>query len=501
MDWFNVDKQGLAKLLERKGKQFVLSELLSNAWDEQSTLVEATLNRIPGTKYVEIKVVDDSPNGFTDLSHAFTLFADSAKKSHAEKRGRFNLGEKLILALCEDAKIVSTTGGIAFDAGGRRSLRTRTERGSVFTGRLRMTTAELEDCHASAAQLLPPEGVATFYNGRRLATRACVVTFTAPLATEVADVEGILRKTTRIGAVQILEPLPGEVPMLFEMGVPVVETGNRWHANVTIKIPLTFDRDNVPPAYLSRMRALMLEHTVGLLTEQDVNAPWVREAVHKHAGELESATITTVMKLRFGNKAVAYDPSDPEANQLAVSEGYAVIHGGQMSGAEWSAVRRSGALLPAGQVTPSPKPYSEDGDALKILPPSKWTADMHKVVAYIMGLAPHLIGRPIANVQIANDAQWPFAATYGPETGLTLNAGRLGHRWFGGPLRLINDLLIHELGHHYCSNHLSSDYYKALTSLGARMVDLALSKPGLFEQRACETRPQVSAAPAAATKP
>ena len=37
-------------------------------------------------------------------------------------------------------------------------------------------------------------------------------------------------------------------------------------------------------------------------------------------------------------------------------------------------------------------------------------------------------------------------------------------------LREINDLLIHELGHHYCSNHLSSDYYDALTKLGAKLA-------------------------------
>ena len=32
--WFEVDKQGLAKILERKGKEFALMELIQNAWDE-----------------------------------------------------------------------------------------------------------------------------------------------------------------------------------------------------------------------------------------------------------------------------------------------------------------------------------------------------------------------------------------------------------------------------------------------------------------------------------
>jgi hypothetical protein len=33
-NWFEVDRQGLARLLERKGKEFVLYELVQNAWDE-----------------------------------------------------------------------------------------------------------------------------------------------------------------------------------------------------------------------------------------------------------------------------------------------------------------------------------------------------------------------------------------------------------------------------------------------------------------------------------
>jgi len=33
--WFEVDKQGLAKILERRGKEFALFELVQNAWDER----------------------------------------------------------------------------------------------------------------------------------------------------------------------------------------------------------------------------------------------------------------------------------------------------------------------------------------------------------------------------------------------------------------------------------------------------------------------------------
>jgi len=113
--WFAVDKQGLAKILERKGKEFALLELIQNAWDEPGvTTVTASLD-YHGRNRAWLVVEDDAPEGFKDLSHAFTLFAESGKKTNPEQRGRFNLGEKLVLALCDRVMIETTQGGLLFE--------------------------------------------------------------------------------------------------------------------------------------------------------------------------------------------------------------------------------------------------------------------------------------------------------------------------------------------------------------------------------------------------
>lgn len=36
-DWLTVDMDGLKALLERRGKQFAIYELVQNAWDENVT--------------------------------------------------------------------------------------------------------------------------------------------------------------------------------------------------------------------------------------------------------------------------------------------------------------------------------------------------------------------------------------------------------------------------------------------------------------------------------
>ncbi|HYD60526.1 MAG TPA: ATP-binding protein [Noviherbaspirillum sp.] len=482
MQWFDVDKEGLAQLLARKGIEFVLYELLQNAWDENTTEVKVSLEKVPSTRSARLTVEDDNPTGFADLSHAFTLFADSAKKANPDKRGRFNLGEKLVLALCNEATIESTTGSIVFDADGRRQSRRRRDRGSRFSGLVRMSQADITRCHEAVRRLLPPQGIATYYNGELLPERKPLRTIWAALPTEIADDQGVLRRTVRKVDIEIHEPAPGEVGMLYEMGIPVVETGDRWHINVQQKVPVNFERDNVSPAYLARVRALVVEEMHASLTVEDANSTWVRHAVQEHGHEMESDTVRRIVELRFGEKRVSYDPSDPEANCLAVANGYTVVHGSQMSATEWDAARRAGAILPAGQVTPSPKPYADGGKPLNLVSSANWTPEMRAVVAYIHRLAPKLLSTAIA-VDIANEPQWPFSATYGGER-LVINMGRLGKQWFAGPLPAINQLLIHEFGHHFSSNHLSADYHKALCRLGADLANLALSEPGLFDRQA-----------------
>jgi hypothetical protein len=475
MDWFQVDKAGLAKILERRGTAFVLFELIANGWDERSTRVEVTLERVPGSPYARMTVEDDNPQGFATLEHAFTLFAPSRKTGEAEMRGRFNLGEKLVLAMCVEAEIASTTGTIVFDAAGRRRRRATRAVGSKFSGVMRMTNADIAECAAAVTRLLPPQHIATVFNGTRLPSRTPVGWFEVALPTEIADPDGVLRRSIRKTIVTAYEPAAGEVAALYEMGIPVVDTGDRWHLNIGQKVPLNLERDNVPPAYLAKVRAAALESMHDRITAEDANSTWVRDALQRHGETLPVETIERVMTERFGARRVAYDPSDPEANAIATSCGYVVVHGGQLSASEWAAAKRAGSIPPAGQVTPSPKPYSENGDPLRLVAPEQWTPAMTAVAEYARRVGRRVLDIPV-RVSIVNDPHWHFLATYGAGR-LTLNAGRLGFGWFSGPLPKINELLIHEYAHHFASNHLSRAFHDACCRVGAAVAQMALHHP------------------------
>ena len=495
-NWFDVDRKGLAKLIERRGggdgwgsegggKIALLLELIANALDADGvTRVEVILEPEPNVPHATVVVRDDAPDGFADITHAWTLFAESSRKSYATKRGRFNLGEKLVLALCVEASIISTKGAVMFDARGRTNMKARRDRGTEFQGIARITRAELAEIKVGLQKIIVPAGVTVLINGEPLPTRTPLKTVEATLATEIADGEGTLRRSTRKTTVDIYEPLPGETPMLFEMGIPVVETGDRWHVDVQQKTVLNMDRDNVTPGFLRDVRTLVVNAMHDKLVPEDANTTLVNEALADADASPEA--IKRALDLKYGEKRAIWDPSDPEANMNLVSQGYTLIKGSQLTGDQWANVKKHDAAhtRPAGQIAPTKKALFGPGGKDSWVPREKWTPLMRAVVAYSIDVCRELTGSRV-EVSILSDITESWGACYGSQ-GLVFNLGRLGHDFFNecnhGPTDRLNQLLIHELGHGMPGgdNHLASEYHEALCKLGARLARLALMIPQLF---------------------
>jgi hypothetical protein len=485
MNWFEVDKAGLAKLLERRGVAFAITELLQNAWDEAGvTMVEVTLEAHPNRPAVELVVIDDAPDGFADLRDSFTLFAESKKKTDAEKRGRFNLGEKLVLALCSEATITSTTGGVRFDDTGRHTLRTKRAAGTEFKGTIKMTRSQLEEALRVVRTCLPPPHITTTINGEKLPSRVYTQHFMASLETEIADAEGVLRRSTRKTRVEVLPALTGEEPTLYELGIPVQQlTGGRWHVDIGQKVPLTMERDAVPMAYLQRLQALVLNEMHKSLIEADAAEPWVREAAGRPEATQEAVQAT--LDLRYGRDRVMFDPSDPESNKQAVSAGFTVVHGRQLTEGERFNLKRfhteTGTRLirPAGQVFPT-IPIIVPG-RLEFVSP---TPEMQRAEKLAHAMATHLLGVRVT-VQFVKDSVGNYNAMWegrdSPTPTLKFNLSRLGTDTFWEEWDGVAALIIHEMGHHYSGDHLSKEYYEGLCDLGARLarcIAQGMIKPG-----------------------
>jgi len=482
--WFDVSKDGLKQLMEGRPKSFIIRELVQNAWDEPGVTVCNITLRYAGRGIADMEVVDDAPEGFADITHAYTLFAETRKRKDPTKRGRFNLGEKQVLALCKEASIRTTTGTIEFcEDGTRKSTRGRTTSGSVFAAKIRMKKAEVKECIDAISSFLPPGSVNTIINGRTLKVREPVRSAKVRLTTEYTTNSGSWRRGRRNTVIDVVATARNEVPTLYEMGIPVVELegGDKYHYNVNQRVPLNQDRDNVSPAYLRDLRAEVLNVVADMLTESDASEAWVREA--SETKRVSEEAFDAVMTKRFGKKVAKHTIGDKEANHNAVAHGYTVLSGGALSKGEWANVKKFDTVPSTAKVCPTDRPTFDGENAGKLIPEDEWTEGMRRVVRLTHDIAEETIGGCV--VRIARSPQ-KFAAWYGGRE-LTFNYRKLGRRFFNSfpdNRADVVGLIIHELAHEAESNHLSDKYHREVCRLAGEVVELSLRRSEVFDDEA-----------------
>lgn len=469
MSWFEVDKDGLRQLLEGRDKSFVLRELIQNAWDEPGvTICEVSIAPLDGRRAAALDVSDDAPEGFYDLRHAYTLYANTRKRSNPTARGRFNLGEKQVLSLCENAEILTTTGGVRFKKDGTRSnLRRTTETGSIFSAVLPMTRKEILDAVNAVRTFLPPVRIETRINGKQVPYRAPVAIIPTRLQTEFEDETGQYRTTVRKTEIRVVEVRPGEKAMIYEMGLPIIETGDRWHYDIAQRVPMTADRDNVRPAFLQDVRAEVASVMVDEIPADNASETWVREAMEDD--RISDDAFEKIVTKRWGKKRAVADPNDPHSKERAIAGGYTIVPPRALSKKEWARARETGSIVSTGQIFPTKYEESES------IPRKEWSEDMERLARLTRVVAEKGAGLKVDVGFVTSKAD--AGATYGFRT-VTYNLSRLGKRFLKPDnLRAQLRLIIHEIAHEW-GNHIESGYYDGLAKIGAK---LALIDPKEFE--------------------
>lgn len=492
-DWFSANKEGLRqiaeRLVERRGFGIIGGELYQNVMDTDATTCTITIEKLSGRPMAELRVIDNDPNGFSDLAHAWTVFAPSMKKVDPTKAGRFNLGEKMVLSFCKEAKIHTTKGMVEFGPDGRKDYaRRKREWGTEFWCLIDCNHDRYHQLIEYMHRIIVKPGLTVSLNGEILRSRQPIKVFTDKLPTEVAGADGILRKTIRQTEIEIYEPLEGEIPSLMEMGIPVVETGDKWHYNVKQKVPLNVDRDNVTPAFLRDLRVLVFNQMHEQISSDDTTATWVNVATDDENCSDDAAESFRVK--RYGEKSVAFDPTNPEANAEAVAHGYTLIPTRGLSSGQRKNLYDAGTLLTSSKAFPlaGKGAYSDDPNAppVEVLDRSEWSDSMVRLHEYTIGVAQRLLGKPVRVrfVRCKNFVGKPWIACFGrghAASHFDYNVHRMGKEWFAeGATEKVDDLILHELAHEFESNHLCEEYYEACTKLGARLKAAVLNDPDWF---------------------
>ncbi|MEK6829387.1 MAG: ATP-binding protein [Nanoarchaeota archaeon] len=475
--WFEVDKKGLKELQEGKPITYLMRELIQNALDEDITQCNIHIEYERGR--VQISVEDDSPVGFKDITDSYTLFRTTQKRKDAGARGRFNLGEKQVFAICDTAEIITTTGGVLFDKDGRHSKHKRREKGSIITVSLRMKREEFEECFNYCSDILVPKGIIMNVTCRDgLAEFSTIVehiephkSFEAKLQTELLDESGEfpkIRKMTKSTQVNIHKN--HGVSFLYELGLPVCEIDCEFSIDVQQKIPMSADRDKVEQKYLKELYGMVLNNTIDEIKQESSSEMWVREATG--SSSIDDKVVDQVIEKRWGDKVAIANPFDPNANDEAISRGYKVINSWEIGGDERDKIKSLGTIFSTSTL------FGKTSQPPRYVAPSK---EQEKVGEWTKKVAKDMLGI-ILSVSYVNNPESNTLADYGRDGGnrgsLRFNVGKLGNSYWILENKVVCekmlDLIIHELGH--CrGNHTDHAYHECITMLGAKLTLKALA--------------------------
>ena len=460
-NWFEVSKDGLRQLQEGKPKSYIVRELVQNAWDEETKECLLDLNWSRGK--AEISIEDDSPEGFRDLSHAYTLFAPTDKRADPEKRGRFNIGEKQAFSLAEYAKVETTKGTIVFDKKGRHAKKSRRKAGSKITVLVKMTKEEFKEMVDTVDSYLPPEGIDFLVNGTKVPYRKPYKVTEATLPT-VYGKKGVYKPTQRKTKVHILEAR-GQT-RLYEMGIPVTEIDSKYDIDVQQKVPLSYDRETVPASFLSQLYAVVLNATYEDIQTDEASQVWIREATANK--KIAPEAVRGVVRARYGDKVVVANPSDRRSIDDAIANGYRVVYSREMSTEEWNNVRDADAIKPSSEVFPT-KAVGAD-----FVEPDE---NMTKAADLAKKIAKKFLGIEIDVKFLSWEGS--IAASFGGNV-LSFNVRSLGKRFFDPPVSAgVIDLIVHEIGHH-AGMHTEKAYHESLTKLAGALSHDGVERPGVL---------------------
>jgi hypothetical protein len=478
MGMFDLNTKGFRQVFADRSVSRMIEELVANAFDENVSRVDVTFKHL-GRQDYRLKVTDDNPSGFADLRDAYTVFAPSKKKEDPTKRGRFCFGEKWVIARCQEVIITSTSGRVIFDVANDKRSRSpkATEQGTIVECKLRTTNEEYNNACERLRHILIPERITLTFNGQILPGRRPLRTAEASLPTEYADENGDLRRTERKTRIEVYEVRAGEVASIFELGIPVVETGDVFHYDIRQRIPLPINRNNVHPSYLKRLRGAVLDATADLLTPEQAANKGVTDGI----AAAKPATRVVVMDTRFGEKRYVTD-FNREAGGELFAEGHTPVPPNAFDAETWKSLKAADAIQSANQLRP--KHYV----AAIPLPESRITPAMRKFRQFAEMLCHLTLNKSIASWDWSNNPGAANVASCGPHGAdgivMAVNVGALGAEWFSDQPATCTrniDLLIHELGHHAGAIDCTREHANEMTRIAANLAVLMLTRPALFE--------------------
>jgi hypothetical protein len=312
---------------------------------------------------------------------------------------------------------------------------------------------------------LPPRGIDFLVDGNSVPYRNPYKKFRVTLLTDIQKENRMVRtyRETKIW----LYVADGDA-YLYEMGLPICKIDCSYHIDIQQKVPMSTDRDKVSQGYLQNVFALVLNEIHEDISSEESSESWIKEAVS--CKWVSQEAVRSIVKSRYGNKVVVATPGDRYSVDEALSRGYKVVYGSELSSKEWENIRKAEAIQSSSARFPTD--FADDAESVER------SDNMIKVEELAKRIAKRCLGIDI-RVQFL---KWSgIGAQYGHRI-LTFNVKKLGRRYFDPPISAwIIDLIIHELAHEK-GLHIETAYHSCLTKMAGQLVIIALEEPGFFKE-------------------
>ena len=358
---FDVDLKGMRELFGGTDARRLAAEPVANVFDEyrgyddsqdRPTRCDVTIDPVPNSKSATFRVADDG-GGFRNPDDIWTFFGSTGKRSCATVSGRFNSGDKQLLAVARSATVRSNDVTVAFADGQRSVTRHRTDKveGVVIEAGMPWTREEIRETVDHLRMVSPPEGLTYTVNGEEVQPAKSRLSVTVKLPTVLLAGE-LLKRTVRRTVVTVSE---SDEPMLYELGIPVCslsDVGFPVSLDVGQKVPVPLSRDMVDTPYLYRLIGTVLEQAgldgVSLLSEEQQGAGFVKDAME---WVREPEAIKQVVADIYGDN-VYRQSSDSVANAQAAASGATIIPGRTFTADTRRRLDSSGAMQTTSRVFP-----------------------------------------------------------------------------------------------------------------------------------------------------
>lgn len=478
-EWFAVDKDGLKEMYANFPLERMVSELIQNSWDCDECSVCAV--EIKNTKkHTIVTVIDDHPEGFKNISDAYTLFGSTAKRGDPTKRGRFNLGEKLVFARADEATVATTTGTIRFTDKGRTELSKCTDSGSMITAKFpRCTDAELDTALEFLKAMYRPKDVKYQLCGKEIPYRKPVKKTKTKMSTEfikqIDGGQGVMTKTKRMTEIWFYKKQRDQA-FLYELGIPVCELDGKFDVDIQQKIPLSQDRTVVPQSYMQDVYAELYLNMHEQIAPGDLGQSSTRIALEDERMTPEVAA--KIFKQQYGDNAVIQS-HDADSDQEAARHNATIVNS-RTFGSDVNHKLRDGGIQTTKEV------YCRDRDELegslglpKGFKEVKDNPSRDNLTAYVKMLGKELQGRELS----IKYASWHSStvAFYRKGGEVTFNVLKIPTIKMKTPVSKLSSLILHEISHSLGDGH-DSVYDHAFEELVDKHTYLLATQPEKYRE-------------------